>query len=145
MSVITFRTCSVPSHYLTQMLAYCSLGPQEQTSVKFLTKFSHCHIKKVNLKASSAKWRPFCIGLNAILYRPQYVKYTSILNLRKTFNLNKQCRPLASIFLFLTLYESWCTKCNAVRGVIGVKSLSMAKFRLQYWGPSQYKDVVLPV
>ena len=51
------------------MLKYCWLAPQEQTSVKFLSKFIHFHFKKIHLKISSAKWWLFCVNLNVIHHR----------------------------------------------------------------------------
>ena len=52
-----------PSH--EPMVTHCLLDPSEQTSVKCVSKFS---FKKMPLKMSSAKCRPFCHGLRVISY-----------------------------------------------------------------------------
>ena len=45
------------------ILTYCQLDPQEQTSVKFKSKYNNLHSKKIKLKMLSAKWCPFCLCL----------------------------------------------------------------------------------
>ena len=47
------------------MLLYCQLNPKEHFSVILfeIRKFS---FKKMHLKMSFAKWRPFCLGLNVL-------------------------------------------------------------------------------
>ena len=48
------------------MLTYCRLDPSEQTSVKFELKIQNFSFKKMLLKRSSGKWRPFCFGINVL-------------------------------------------------------------------------------
>ena len=45
------------------MPEYCLLDPWEQTSVKF---------KKMHLDLLSAKWQPFCLGLNVLMYEGNF-------------------------------------------------------------------------
>ena len=47
------------------MLSYYQLGPREQTSVKFELKLRS---KKIHFEMSSAKWQPFCLGLNVLTH-----------------------------------------------------------------------------
>ena len=56
---------SAPSHYLNQCwkIVNWNLRNREQTSVKSLTKIHTFSFKKMHLKISSVKWRPFCLGL----------------------------------------------------------------------------------
>ena len=50
------------------MLTYCQLGPEEHISVKFHLKFKSFHSRKTTWKClSSAKWEPFCLGLNVLI------------------------------------------------------------------------------
>ena len=44
----------------------CQLDPQQQTSVKFESKYNSFHFKKMHFKMSSAKWCPFYSGLNVL-------------------------------------------------------------------------------
>ena len=44
------------------MLVYCQLNPYKQTSVEFWSKYKTFHSRKIHIKISSAKWRPFCPG-----------------------------------------------------------------------------------
>ena len=48
------------------MLPYCQLDPKECISLKFNLKFKSFHEKEMHFKMSSAKWRPFCLGLNVL-------------------------------------------------------------------------------
>ena len=53
------------------MLPYCLLDPKEHFSLKFYFKFKSFHSRKCTWEMSSAKWRPFCLGLNALrMYFP---------------------------------------------------------------------------
>ena len=51
-----------------QMLTYCQLGPYKQISVKFLIKTETFSLQKTYLKMLSAKWWPFCSGLNVLTH-----------------------------------------------------------------------------
>ena len=53
------------------MLGYCQLDPQEQTYKwnTVLVKNRTFSLKKMRLKMSSAKWRPFCPGEDALTSR----------------------------------------------------------------------------
>ena len=48
------------------MLEYCQLGTWEPTPVKFQSKLKHFHSRKMHLRMSPAKPRPFCHGLNVL-------------------------------------------------------------------------------
>ena len=52
------------------MLGYCQSDHREQTSVKVESKYklSDFSFMKMHLKMSSGKWRPFCLGLNVLIY-----------------------------------------------------------------------------
>ena len=53
------------------MLPYCLLDPKEHFSLTFYFKFKSFHSRKCTWEMSSAKWRPFCLGLNALrMYFP---------------------------------------------------------------------------
>ena len=49
------------------MLEYC------QTSMKFQSEFKHFHSRKCT---SSAKWRPFSLGLNVFMYNRSWILQT---------------------------------------------------------------------
>ena len=48
------------------MLPYCRLDPQQQTSVKMLSKHRTFSFMEMLLKKSSAKWRPFYPGARRV-------------------------------------------------------------------------------
>ena len=51
---------SVPSHYLNQCLL---IGPLVTNVSEIVIKIHHFSLKKIRMKMSSAKWRPYCHGL----------------------------------------------------------------------------------
>ena len=51
---------SVPSHYLNQCLL---IGPLITNFSEIVIKIHHFSLKKIHMKMSSAKWRPYCHGL----------------------------------------------------------------------------------
>ena len=53
------------------MLEYCKLDPKEQSEI--LIEFQTLSFKKSCLKVSSAKWRPFCLGLNVLTAKCYYM------------------------------------------------------------------------
>ena len=48
------------------MLVNCQLEPKEQTSVKFVSKLQTFSFRRMNLKISFGKRRPFRFGLNVL-------------------------------------------------------------------------------
>ena len=44
------------------------IGPLGTNFSEILIKIETCSFKKTHLKVSSAKWRPFCLGLNVLIY-----------------------------------------------------------------------------
>ena len=42
-------------------------GPLGSNFSEILIEILTCSFKKIRLKVSSAKWRPYCLGLNALL------------------------------------------------------------------------------
>ena len=42
------------------------IGPLETNFIEILIGFQTFPFKKINLKMSSAQWRPFCLGLNVL-------------------------------------------------------------------------------
>ena len=57
------RLIGAKSSYET-MLKYCKL---DQKSVKCLSDFKFFHLKKMQLKMSSAKWHSFCLGIRELI------------------------------------------------------------------------------
>ena len=53
---------TAPSHYQNHILSIWILG----TNLKFKSKPKNFLFKKMRLKMSSAKWRPFCLGLRVL-------------------------------------------------------------------------------
>ena len=53
------------------MLEYCKLDPKEQSEI--LIEIQTLSFKKRRLKVSSAKWRPFCLGLNVLTAKCNYM------------------------------------------------------------------------
>ena len=60
-------TCGYGGYLLPLLAAHssCQLDPQEQTSVKVWSKCKNFHSRKCIWKYS-AKWQPFCLGLNVL-------------------------------------------------------------------------------
>ena len=67
-----------------------SIGP---LGTNFSEIFIECHtfsLKKMHLKISSGKWRPFCIGLNVLRtrrVRTSWEQITVVLSVNQSFNL----------------------------------------------------------
>ena len=55
-----------------------SIGPLKQTSVKFYSKIKQFHWKKIHLKMSCAKSRPFCLGLNVLTGKYQHFYFLGL-------------------------------------------------------------------
>ena len=55
---------SVPSHYWTN--AGILIGPLGTNFSEILTQIHKFSFKKIHLKMSSGKWRPFCLDLNVL-------------------------------------------------------------------------------
>ena len=55
------------------MLSYCQWEPWVSTSVKFDSRYKNFH-KKLNLKMSSAKWRPMCYFCRWLPCRHNYFR-----------------------------------------------------------------------
>ena len=47
-------------------LGYCQLDTEGQIPVNFQSKYTTFHSRKCICKISSAKWRPFCLGLDVL-------------------------------------------------------------------------------
>ena len=93
------------------------IGPLGTNFSEILIEILTFSFKKMGLKASSAKWRPFCLGLNVLTYTPTFVVLCSVVT---TLWL-----PNDSCDIFTHIHQECCT---------GTR-----------WAPIQYKDVVLPV
>ena len=63
---IQYRFLSAPSHYMNQCwnIVNSTLGTNFNEIVIEINIIS---FKKINLKMSSGKWRPFCLGLNVLI------------------------------------------------------------------------------
>ena len=68
---------SAPTHYLNQFNAGILLsGPWGTNFSEILIGIQTFSFKKMHLKMSSAKWRPFCLGLNVLKGIPLLVRET---------------------------------------------------------------------
>ena len=75
-----FVAWSAPSHYLNQcwIIVHWNLKNKLQWNLNKICTFT---FKKMHLKMSSVKWRPFCLGLNmlrTIIQRQQTAKYNHV-------------------------------------------------------------------
>ena len=55
------------------------IGPLGTNSTEILIKILEFSFKKMRLKLSSAKWRPFCLGLNVLMHPQIFVMSLSLL------------------------------------------------------------------
>ena len=66
---------TAPSHYLNHCwnIVNWTLWNKLQWNCN---RNSNIFIKKMHLKMSSAKWRPFCLGLNVLIYFQDFLGFT---------------------------------------------------------------------
>ena len=74
-----------PKPLFEPMLAYWSIGPLGTNFSKILIEVQIFSFKKMNLKMSSVKWRPFCPGLNVLTWLPAALTCKTIFNITTHF------------------------------------------------------------
>ena len=80
-----------------------SIGPLRTKFSEIVIEILRVSFKKMRLKGSSAKWRPFCIGLNVLISQSQQ---WSLLFHQRPFTRFPQFTPPAP--LHLKIRKNWC-------------------------------------
>ena len=90
-----------------QMLTYFQLAPQEQTSVKIWIKIQFFLFKKMFLKKSSAKLRPFSPGETSKVNTVYLIGYTLRLHIAAAWFDNFRPAEVATGYYRGWLYWQW--------------------------------------
>ena len=89
------------------------IGPLGTNFSEMLIEIYRVSFKKMHLKMSSAKWRPFCLGLNVLRYsrRNRSISVTADeSHVEKLWHIS--CFQNNSVYKWLKIkYLRWCHKC----------------------------------
>ena len=115
------------------------LGPLGTNFNEILIENHTFSFKKLHLKMSSAKWRPFCLGLNVLTHCPLYRKVTWPSLWNWVFEHFGECHRISLIWS-QPLFKVWL---GAVRQqAIAWTNVDLVLYdELTYWGPDKISNL----